>query len=228
MIQINPLLHEEESFTQRSGPLARRRVNLLLLLDAAEQADLTPLPSQQLHRMAFLANGLSPIYDVPIVDGEILKYRRGPFYSDLQWDVDRLVFMGFAEISNIRHERDEHGWWFFADYALSQKGIGTVEQVIAAITSARERHAFYLEVAGAYSTLRQEGRDDAALEDANFRNEDALLDFVIDFSEPETNFSAQAANGFSRLAPAGVSLSNRDKLYLYFRYLNRMVERAAG
>jgi hypothetical protein len=201
---------------------------VLLLLDAAEQADLTPLSSQRLHRMAFLANCLSPVYDIPVLDGEILKYPRGPFYPDLQWDVDRLVFMGLAEISNIQHERDELGWWFSASYALSPIGVDRVERVISEIPSARDRHGFYLEVAGAYATLGMEGREDAALQDANYRNEDVFQRGLIDYSEIGENFSIQAVDIFSRFTPPGVGVTSRDKLYLYFRYLNRMVERAAG
>jgi len=210
-----------------AGRLAERRVHVLLLLDAAEQADLTPLLSEHLHRMAFLANCLSPVYDIPIMDGQILKYPRGPFYPDLQWDVDRLAFMGLAELSNIHHQRDELGWWFSARYALSSRGIEFVEQVVAEMPSAQARHGFYLEVAGAYATLDAEGREDAAIQDANFRNSKVLPRGLIDYSLFE-NYSVQAVESFSQFVPAAVGLSRRDRLYLYFRYLNRMVERAAG
>lgn len=212
----------------RTGRLPERRVHVLLLLDAAEQADLTPLTSEQLHRIAFLANCLSPVYDVPIMDGEILKYPRGPFYPDLQWDVDRLVFMGLAELSQVRYERDRHGWWFSAMYALSPRGVSFVEKVVNEITSARKRHDFYLEVAGAYATLGDEGRDEAALQDANFRNKNVSMKGLIDYSPLGRNFSVQAVETFTDFMPPAVGLSRRDKLYLYFRYLNRMVERAAG
>ena len=93
---------------------------------------------------------------------------------------------------------------------------------------ARERHDFYIEVAAAYASLDLDARDDAALEDANFRRGDVDPEFVIDYSERRDNASLQAANTFKRFAPPGVRVTSRDKLHLYFRYLNRMVEKRAG
>ena len=201
----------------------------MLLLDAAEQAALTPMPSLQLHRMVYLADCLSPIYDVPVADGEVLKYKRGPFFAELHWDLDRLAGMSLVEISGDSYQRDVFGEaWFFADYALSPTGFEFVETALKGSPMARERHDFYIEVAAAYASLDLDARDDAALEDANFRRGDVDPEFVIDYSERRDNASLQAANTFKRFAPPGVRVTSRDKLHLYFRYLNRMVEKRAG
>lgn len=209
--------------------IAQRRVWVLLLMDAAERADLTPMSSNHFHRMAFLSNTLSPIYDVPVADGEILKYRRGPFYPDLQWDLDRLAMMGKLHLSNLRHvlESDQEPW-FYADYAMSRAGVELVADVVAVSPAAHARHQFYLEVAGAYVGMSAGAQEDAALQDANYRHPDARLNTLIDFADVGHNFSVRATQSFQRFAPAGIDLSDRDRLHLYFRYLNRMVERAAG
>ena len=101
-----------------------RRVWLLLLLDGAERAGIAPLAEMRLHRLVFLANVLAPVYDLPVEDGKVVKYRRGPFYPDVQWDLDRLAVSGLADISEIRHIKDEHGWWFSAKYGLRKQGDG--------------------------------------------------------------------------------------------------------
>lgn len=212
-----------------AGERAQRRTWLLLLLDGAERAALTPMPSQQLHRMVYLANCLSPLYDVPIAEGEILKYKRGPIYADLQWDLDRMAVMGLVELSNLRHVRETDGdVWFYADYALSMDGAALIERALAVSESARRRHAFYIEVAGAYAALSEDARDDAALEDANYRHPDARLNTLIDFSARSANFAVRAAESFAEFNPPDLSLSDRSKLHLYFRYLNRMVDKVAG
>ena len=206
-----------------------RRVWLLLLLEAVERADLAPIAGHQLHRMVYLANCLSPLYDVPVADGEILKYRRGPFYPDLQWDLDRLVGMRLLAISDVRLLRESgQPAWLFARYGIEAHGLTLVTKALQASERARERHSFYVEVAGAYAALDENAQDGAALQDANFQNPKVQPETVIDFSEWSQNVSLQAANTFNSFAPRGRHLTERDKLHLYFRYLNRMDEKAAG
>jgi hypothetical protein len=224
-MMITPTIRRQDEFVE----LARRRMWLLFLLDGAERAGLTPMPGHRFHRMIFLANALSPVYEIPLFDGEILKIRRGPFYPDLQWDLDRLVFMGMAELSSIEYAREETGeWWLFADYALSPSGLKCVQKILEESPRARTRHDFCLEIAGAYAGLSAHAREEAALKDANFRHPDTSYGNLIEFAARARNFSAHAAEGFQKFAPIGMELDDRDKLHLYFRYLNRMVERAAG
>src|SRR5258708_3989440 len=97
-----------------------RRVWLLLLPDGAERVGLIPISKLRLHRLAYLANALSPLYDLPVPDGQIVKYKRGPYYPDLQWDIDRLAVQGSIRIYVIRHARDKFGWWLDADYGLTE------------------------------------------------------------------------------------------------------------
>lgn len=55
----------------------RRRARLLLLLDAAERAGITPLASARLHAFAYLADVLSPVWDLVAFDGKIYKSEGG-------------------------------------------------------------------------------------------------------------------------------------------------------
>jgi hypothetical protein len=206
----------------------RRRCWVLLLLEAAQRAGLTPVPGWQVHRMAFLADCLAPLYGIPPLSGKILKYQRGPFYPDLQWEMDRLAVQRLGRIGNIHHRTFKDGAWLFADYSLTRGGMEAAAE--AGILSPRmhEVRLFILEVAGAYEELHAPARKRAALEDATYSNPDILDQEVIDFSSLRSNFSVRATEAFQNYVPGAIPLNRRDRLYLYFRYLDNVVERAVG
>ena len=56
----------------------KRRCRVLLLLDAAEQVGIAPLPSARLHAFAYLADVLSPVWKLVPFDGKIYKSDGGP------------------------------------------------------------------------------------------------------------------------------------------------------
>lgn len=209
-------------------PYIGRRVWLLLLLDCAERAGVGPVNNMRVHRLAFLANCLAAVYDLPAPDGKILKYRRGPFYPVLQWDLDRLVAQDLVTVAAFEHIADEFGAWFRADYCLSDAGVDAIADILIAPAAAR-MHAFLLEILAAYSTLPDESRTKAALEDATYSDPIVRDGSVIDFAEWEQrNYTKQATESLAKYVPGGVRVSRREKLHLYFRYLDRMVMRAAG
>jgi hypothetical protein len=57
----------------------RRRVRVVTLLEAAEAAGLVPLGILRLHAFAYLSNVLAPVWDMPALDGKVLKRRGGPW-----------------------------------------------------------------------------------------------------------------------------------------------------
>lgn len=202
----------------------KRKIWLLSLLDALERAAVTPISQQELHRLAYLANVLSPVYDLDAEDGRILKYRRGPYYPDLQWDLDRLAVSGLAEISNISHRLDDLGWWYHADYALSPRGKGIVADARRRFEDYDEIHRFHCEVAAAFGAVEDECRTDAALQDATYSESDDEV--VIDYAEWRgRNLSAPASDLFAECLGMSGALGSRRRVQLYVRYLGRMVER---
>lgn len=208
-----------------------RRAWLLLVLNAAERAGITPLDVEQLHRFAYLANCLSPVYDLPSADGKILKYKRGPFYPDLQWDVDRFWAMGLVDRRGAHPVQDEHGWWFAASYVLSKAGFGAVKTVLQSPRQAR-MSSFLGELAVAYAFLSDAGRSDAALADATYADTRYSNDDLIDFGEwdsaVQANRSVATAEAFDRVVPGHHALSKRDRLHLYLRHLDRLIGRRIG
>ena len=98
----------------------RRRARLLLLLDAVERAGITPIASGKLHAFAYLADVLSPVWDLIPFDGKIYKSEGEPHYPDLQVELDHMVALGLLLISDLRYvERGDTGARIDGYYSLN-------------------------------------------------------------------------------------------------------------
>src|SRR5712692_8501575 len=98
----------------------RQRIRVIQLLEAAERAGITPIPARRLHAYAYLADVLSPVWDLQPFDGKVLKVKHGPHYPDLQRELDRLVVLGLVSASRLRYvARAKSGPLVDADYAIN-------------------------------------------------------------------------------------------------------------
>jgi hypothetical protein len=196
-------------------PILVPRVWLLLLLDASERSGIAPLSVERLHRVVYLANTLAPVYDLLVPDGYILKYRRGPFFPAVHWDIGRLVAQGLVIASEARAVKDDLGYWISANYRLSRSGMNIVDQTLEVETV--QAKALYLrEIALAFATLEIERRDDAALVDINY---DAVAeDESVNFGDDGRNFAPFAAESLVNQSARSI---RRLRLHRYFQYLER-------
>jgi hypothetical protein len=218
----------------------RRRARLLMLLDAAERAGIAPLASTKLHAFAYLADVLSPVWDLIPFDGKIYKSEGGPHYPDLQLELDRMVALGLVQISHLRFiDRGPVGARIDGLYALNF-GSEPLAALLAALgCDGPERaidpgdadvHAFLVELAGALATLPDDQIDVAAGVDVTYgaaRNLNNVVDFA-DWAEDkwQANASWRAAERFHTFMPKDASLSPGEKLYLYATYLGRAIHAA--
>lgn len=202
----------------------RRRVRLVVLLDAAEAAGLAPIKILRLHAFAYLSNVLAPVWDMSALDVKVFKRRGGPFYPPLQHDLDRLVGMGVVEITELGHARDDYGRWRLeGSYRLNQ---GFAEPVMRQLnTYEEEAHlvSFVQELAYALSALSDDDLDLAFSQDATYSDTLVSFDNVVDFDERRSNYSANAAQYFDRLIPGGGRATPGEKLHLYVRHLHRRI-----
>ena len=199
----------------------RRRIRLIVLLDSAEQAGIAPIPILRLHTFAYMSNVLAPVWKMPVLDGKVLKRRGGPFYPELQHDLDRLVGMGIATISNLSYVRDqEKRWRLEGSYHLNHQFSGPILKEFRKYKEERNLASFLLELAYALSALTDIELDKTTMEDATYSDRLISDGNVVDFAEwREVNHSANAARMFENLLPNNVKATPSEMLHLYVRHL---------
>lgn len=202
----------------RSDPRARNWT--LLLLDAAARNGITPISKLRFHRLAYLANGMSQVFGIAAADERIVKHRRGPFYPDLQWHLDRLVGQFLIRVTNVRHYKDVDGAWMDANYALHPRAVPVIE-TLCQLDAIAQIAAFHLEVARAYSAQDDLELDNIILKDVTYAYPGRATNAVINFSAKRDNLSARTANSFAALAPDPRALTVQDRINLYVEYIDR-------
>lgn len=215
--------------SQRIGVLTAR-MWLLTLLDAAERIGIAPLSAQRLHRLVYLANAMAPVYDLLTPDGYLLKYKRGPFFPEVQWDIDRVCAQGLANASSLKTLKDDLGWWFEADYGLTQTGMAAVDKALGLADMARKAN-FLREVVRAFSSVLQDetdksDQDDIVLMDISYDHADNQG--PIDFDTASRNLTVLAADAIARRVGKEETASRRQKVHVYFRYLDRVWDLQQG
>ena len=218
----------------------KQRCRLLLLLEAAERAGIAPLSSSRLHAFAYLADVLSPVWDLVPFDGKIYKSEGGPHYPDLQDELDHLVVVGLIQVSDLSYVASgENGARIEGSYALNFASehlqtilskLGARDPATAIDASDRHLHEFLAELAGALATLPDDEIDVAASVDVTYRVEEELHS-VVDFAEwAEDRWTAnpswRVAERFRAFLPQDSQMSPGEKLYLYATYLGRAMHAA--
>ena len=154
----------------------------------------------------------------------MLKRQGGPFYPELQKDLDRLVGIGVASISGIGHVQDEsRRWRLEGAYRLNRQFADPILKSLEKFEEESRLGAFVLELGYALSALSDEDLDKAVSEDATYSDPLVTNDNVVDFeSWSERNYSANAAREFAHVIPGGNATSG-EKLHLYVRHLHRRI-----
>lgn len=202
----------------------QQAVRMLVLLDALARVGLVPSEAIALHELAYLANVLSPVFDLTPLDAKLLKRSSGPYYPELQLAIDHLVGRALVDTLNLeyRYVVEDKRYRVVASYRLCRYRVQDALKRHAEVFP--EEALFLRELASAYSVLSDEQHGHAALQDARYADRSVDIDNVIDFGEyasPSKNFSRNAALAFApgrRLEPA-------ERLYLYLDHLSARVSR---
>lgn len=217
--------------------ILRRRARVLQLLDAAERAGISPLDTYRFHAFAYLADVLSPVWELPTYDGVILKAKGGPFYRDLQREIDRLVAMGLIEITELRYdERPRKGARIMGKYSLrfASPNLGPLLMAIgaqpdpAAVDPRDHRfHSFLVELASALARLPDDEIGKAATADVTYSDSRVAANNLLEFDDfgdyGAKNLSVATAKQFNAFVPDGVKLSPGEQVYLYASYLGKRI-----
>src|SRR4051812_29754444 len=103
-----------------------------MLLDAADYVVISPLSTSRLHAFAFLSDVLSPIYHLSGITGRIMKRRIGPYFPDLQWELDRLVGLGLVDVSELKPVVEIARAYLDASYSLNRDRTQHILDVVHA------------------------------------------------------------------------------------------------
>lgn len=196
------------------------RLRLVLLLDACEAADLTPIPLMRFHALAFLANVLSPVWSIESYDGKILKRKEGPFYPELQRELDLLVGLGLVSICNVGTHADNGVNRLHGAFSLNSQRCEDLLSTASTFHSESTLRTFFRRLTFASSRLRAQ-LESVVGSDATWSDPRTGTGDIVDFSEwSRANYSAYAALAFDSVAKAPKS-SIANKLQLYLRFLEK-------
>lgn len=218
----NPQLLE---WAKGPGNHVQRRVRLLMLLDAADYAVISPIATSRLHALAYLADVLSPIYDLTSFAGRILKRRIGPYFPELQWEVDRLVGFGMVDVTALTSTIEETIAYIDAEFSLNRKASAHLLAQVYRQPEFLHLRDFFREVASALGHVPEQELDAATQADVTWESGHAGT--VIDYTEWKSrNFSQMSAERLEELASeqvglSGLELSPGAKVNLYVHYLRR-------
>jgi hypothetical protein len=206
----------------------QQQIRIVLLVDAAIAAGISPVPVNQLHLLAYYSNVLSPVWELLPLDGKILKRHGGPFYPSLQRQVDHLVGLGVLSIHGVDHAMDEDGKWrLVGSYSPN---AAFADRILAAVSSIREMHStrtFIQELAYALASLDIAEVLRTADEDAAYSDPVVEAGNVVDFGEwRDVNYSSRSADYMASLMPSGNWTTPGEKIHMYVRHIHQRLRSA--
>lgn len=211
-------LHEE-------GIQLRRRLRVLLLLDAADYAMIAPISIARFHGLAYLADVLSPIYSFTALSGTIEKRRVGPYFPDLQWEVDRLIGLGLVVPSDLKAVVEIDRAYIDAGLTLDRDRARTILDQAYEQSQFLEQRDFFRQLATALSDIDDKDLDEATQSDVTWEagHKGALIDYGDWRAQ---NFSRMSADRIEVLATQNWPVDSRQlspaaKVSLYVQYLRR-------
>ena len=190
--------------------------------------------SARLHSFAYLADVMSPVWDLVPFYGKVYKMAGGPRYPDFQNEIDNLVVHGLVEVRDLVYEPTTNGARIVGSYGLNF-GSEHLESILRmlgarsadeAIDSGDCRlHAYLVALAGALATLPDDEIESATRVDATYGTR-AEFNNVVDFAEWvedrwAANPSWRMAERFQMFLPKEARIHPGEKLYLYAAYLGR-------
>lgn len=208
------------------GMQVRRRVRVLMLLDAVDYAVLAPMSVQRFHTFAYLADVLSPIFQFVAISGKILKRRSFPYFPDLQWEIDRLIGLDLVTTIDLAPVVEESQAYITFSLALQRSRSSPVLDIAYSQNEFSVLRDYFRELAGALSNIQDTELDDVTRLDVTWDSGHAGS--VIDYAEWRAqNYSTLGADLIEELAVqqfgnSEARLSPTAKVNLYVKYLQRV------
>lgn len=206
---------------QHTAALART----LLLLDAADQADISPILGRDAHFVAYLTEALAPSWGADGQTLSMLKSGTGPFFRDLQQSLDELVIMGVARVEDFSFQFGADGWRLHASYFLNRSVANPIIETILRFPEEQSVSSLMIEI-----SLGVAGVDVGALisSDVLLRDGRTSAGRLIEFRDSTgANVASNVANYFGESMPDGGGASPGEKVGLYMALLRKRADGAA-
>lgn len=205
----------------------KHRVRLTQLLRAADHAALAPIDMGKLHAFAYLADILSPVWQLRPFEDVVGRTKRPPYYPDFQRELDLLVAMGLVEPSELDYKpaTQESPAKFTACYALrpASSHLAPLLEALRNDPELTKEQDYLNSLAGALASLpdddiAQAARLDLVYEGAGSDGEDY---FELDPASANS-LTSRAVASFDQIFPEA-HLTPSRRLYMYANYLGRRV-----
>jgi len=201
---------------------AHVRAWMLLMLRAGTVAGLTPMPSTLFHRLVFLSNSLAQLYETVPPNEFVLKHKRGPFYPQAQFELERLTAQGLVSLSDLHWSARGPDLQLQARFALSERGRVLVRRWNDESQWCRQVLLFLTDLCVALASVDDGHEVDVADQDLTYNQAWASQYAVISFRSPQERLSQRGATAIADMAPAGLEPNRQHQLRLYLKYLERL------
>lgn len=202
----------------------KHRVRLVQLLSSAEQAALAPISLDKLHAFAYLADILSPVWNLRPFEDRIGRTGRPPYYPDLQLQLDLLVGMGLVEPSDLSYQHDDSGdAHFSAAYALrfTSSHLTALTFELSKDPDSAAEQRFLNALADALASLPDEDIARAASRDLAYEGSGSDAEDYLDLEDLTGQSRTEVAvASFDKVFP-GSKLTPARRLFMYANYLGR-------
>lgn len=196
----------------------RRWIRIIGIMDACEWCTLTPVSTQTLHTIAYLAEALAPIWSMDPIEPALIKQAVSPYYPNLQSEVDRLVGTGVIKVTQLRiSSRLKDTAVLRACYQLNRPLADRILGALHEMPDEASFLAFLNEVVQAFSRLADDQASTAMAEDATYGDPSIDTGEVIDLGEwvkATTTPSARAARYMQSMRSGDLSPAETIDLYL--------------
>lgn len=188
------------------------------MLSAARRAGLSPIRVSHLHVVAYLAEALSPVWDLG--EGrDVLKRSSLPYLPEVQRALDHLIMIGVVQVLTFDVEEDSPT--ASATCALDSEISGGLLRRLHAFSEERAFEDFLLEICLGFA--RHDSIEQVFLEDASYSDPTRSVHRLIELSEGSANLSSVVASSFDAAVGARLSAPQRVALYM-----NLLANRAAN
>ena len=196
-----------------------------MLLDAADYAGVSPISVSRLHAFAYLADVLSPLYGLQSLSGAIVKRSIGPYFPDLQWELDRLIGQGLVDVYDLQPVVEVSTSYLDAAYCLNRELAGPILDIALREDDIGRLEDFFRQLADALGAVPDDDLDATTRADVTWESGHAGT--IIDYDGWRgRNYSRMSADRIEQLVqeqlPASqIELSPGTKVNLYVQYLRR-------